>query len=579
MKLIRDAVKSDYPDYKIVNITTAGFPIFKKTVVCLATLQKGLPVVMDFTLKLLNLGLDISQISNLLSIDEVLINNAFYDLEQNNMYDIKQGRLTDDGRKYISTNKYEYLQRVELPVTVDSYSGRVNKAKNFISNKSAKFLNLNTLEPILDKQNNGSIHGRAIKQILKEYISENNLDYEGELVEIVKVIDKPTEYKQMYIVVIEDLDGKCKLVVYDRNTKVDYLESQLNIADEIGINFFTDKTIDLFLNKVNENEHLNIIENEPDEEIYSVLDSKFFNTDYNHIYFDIPMIEAYKINDEWIRDLERYLKRDLSVKIRFNGPKYSTTYIKNRVFDIIALSQKYKNLELEHNINYEYAKVIFDKNSGYVDKITKYNLPLINNPSCTTHKFFKINKVDSKLFEPRNTNSTIKLISNNNELEKVAKNIRDASKSLDIEMEDYFGVGWLDNGEFLNEYNFNSFKLINNAKNFGDFTKKLNASMVEVIEKVGNEMQINNYYYNDFQTNYPALFYALDRLKVYRNSMQHNDLDSNNLEKYLKYIEIDLNGSFPEFHPNGYQILQSIILNEIYTAILNTSEMLKREMV
>ena len=173
----------------------------------------------------------------------------------------------------------------------------------------------------------------------------------------------------MHIVIMESSDRKCKLAVYDRNTKVDYLESLLYRADEIGIKFFTDKTIDLFLNEVNENKNLNVSVEEANEEIFNILDSRLFNNDYNQIYFDIPIIEAYEINDEWIRDLERYLKRNLSVKIRFNGPKYPTTYIKNRVYDIIALSQKYKNLELEHSINYEYAKVIFDKNSGYVDKV------------------------------------------------------------------------------------------------------------------------------------------------------------------------------------------------------------------
>lgn len=572
MKLVRDAAKLDYPDYKIINIITAGFPIFKKSVVCLATLQKGLPVVMDFTLKLLNLGLNKNQIAKLLAIDEVLINNAFYDLEQNNMYDAKLNKLTDDGRKYISTNKYESLQRVELPIIVDGYSGYIQKSRNHISNRNAKSLNLNTLEPILKKHNNDSIQGRYLKQILKEYITENNLDYEGELVEIVKVINKETEYKKMHIVIMESSDRKCKLVVYDRNTKVDYLESLLYKADEIGIKFFTDKTIDLFLNEVNENKNLNVSVEEANEEIFNILDSRLFNNDYNQIYFDIPIIEAYEINDEWIRDLERYLKRNLSVKIRFNGPKYPTTYIKNRVYDIIALSQKYKNLELEHSINYEYAKVIFDKNSGYVDKVKKYNLPLINNSSCITHNFFVINKVDSKLVEQSNTICDVNFISSNNELKRITRNIIEAAKSLDIEMEGCYGVGWLDNGEFLNEYNFDNLKLANSVKNFSDFTKNLNASMVEVIEKIGKNMGIDKYYYNEFQTYYPDLFYALDRLKVYRNSMQHNDLNSHNLEKYLKYIEIDLNGSFPEFHPKGYLILQSAILNDIYNAILKTSK-------
>ena len=50
-------------------------------------------------------------------------------------------------------------------------------------------------------------------------------------------------------------------------------------------------------------------------------------------------------------------------------------------------------------------------------------------------------------------------------------------------MEGCYGVGWLDNGEFLNEYNFDNLKLANSVKNFSDFTKNLNASMVEVIEK------------------------------------------------------------------------------------------------
>ncbi|KAA2388843.1 serine/threonine protein kinase, partial [Bacillus cereus] len=196
----------------------------------------------------------------------------------------------------------------------------------------------------------------------------------------------------------------------------------------------------------------------------------------------------------------------------------------------------------------------------------------INNSSCITHNFFVINKVDSKLVEQSNTSCNVKFISSNNELKRITRNIIEAAKSLDIEMEDCYGVGWLDNGEFLNEYNFDNLKLANSVKNFSDFTKNLNASMVEVIDKIGKDMGIDKYYYNEFQTYYPDLFYALDRLKVYRNSMQHNDLNSHNLEKYLKYIEIDLNGSFPEFHPKGYLILQSAILNDIYNAILKTSK-------
>ncbi|PLR83478.1 hypothetical protein CVD25_14850 [Bacillus canaveralius] len=578
MKLVLDAVKSDFPDYKIINITEVGFPIFKKTVVCLATLYKGLPVVLDFTLKLLNQGFNTNQISKLLSIDEELIKNAVYDLELNNMYDLKTQTLTDDGRKYISNNKYEQLQRVELPISVDGFTGYIKKSRNYITNKNAKSTNLNTLEPILDKKNNNIIHGQIIKRILEEYIKESNSEYEGQLVEMVSVNEKPTEYKKFYIVVIEDLDKKSRLVVYDRNTKVNYFDSELINADEIGIKMFTDNSIDIFIEKVIGTKDLEVYGEESVGEIYNILEYDYFTRDFNSVFFDIPMIEAYEIKDEWINELERYLKRKRSVKINFTGYCYPTTNIKNKVYQIIELSKKYNNLELQHKIEYEYAKVILDNKNGYIDKIAKYKLNLKNNPTCVTHNIFKLNKVKAKAetVNSESNNKLIKPINNLNELKDLIKNIVESAKSLDAEMEDYYGMGWLDNGQFLNEYNLDNIKLAKNEKSYSNFTKDLNASMVEVIDERGKEMGINNYFYMDFKKNFPKLHYALDRLRVYRNSMQHNNLNSQNLEKYLNYIKSDLNGTFPEFYSNGYLILQTIILKEIFNAIIETSRDLNK---
>ncbi|MEK4750444.1 hypothetical protein NST77_23405 [Niallia sp. FSL W8-0177] len=575
MKLVLDAVKSDFPDYKIINISEVGFPIFKKTVVCLATLYKGLPVVLDFTLKLLNQGFNTNQISKLLSIDEELIKNAVYDLELNSMYDLKTQRLTDDGREYISNNKYEQLNRVELPISIDGYTGYIKKSRNYITNKNAKSINLNTLEPILDKKNNNIIHGQIIKRILEEYIKESNSEYEGQLVEMVSVNEKPTEYKKFYIVVIEDQDKKSRLVVYDKNTKVNYFDSGLINADEIGIKIFTDNSIDTFIENVKDFEVYGLDTN---DELYNILDYDYYNRDNNSVFFDIPMIDAYELKDEWINNLERYLKRKRSVKINFTGYWYPTTNIKNKVYKIIDLSKKYINLELQHKIDYEYASVILNNKNGYIDKIAKYELNLKNNPTCVTHNIFKLNKVkaEAETVNSESNNELIKPINNLNELKDLIKKIIESAKSLDVEMEDYYGMGWLDNGQFLNEYNLNNIKLARNEKSYSNFTKDLNASMVEIIDERGKEMGIKNYFYVDFKNNFPKLHYALDRLRVYRNSMQHNNLNSQNLEKYLKYIKCDLNGTFPEFYLNGYLILQTIILKEIYNAIIETSKDLNK---
>ncbi|MFB1100415.1 hypothetical protein [Terribacillus sp. JSM ZJ617] len=572
MNIVREAAKSDYPDYRIVNITGAGFPIHKKTVVCLATIQKGLPVVMDFTLKLLNLGLTTDKISELLSIDEELINNAYYDLDQNNMYDIKLKRLTDDGLKYINSNKYESLQRIELPVAIDGFTSFVSKSKNYISNKNAKELNLNTIEPIIKKKNNDVIRGGTIKKVLKDYILENNMENEGELVEIVKVIDKPTEYRQMYIVVLEGPDSKCKLAVYDRNIKNNYIEAEITTADKMGIKFFSDNSIDFFVENIKQN--ISAF-NCPSDEIQNIIDVNFFNEDYNHIYFEIPMIEAYELNSDWINELERYLKRGYRVKISFNGPKYPTTYIRNRTFDIILLSHKYDNLEISHNIEYRYAATIFNKTLGFVDGIQKYDLPLVHNPYCLSQNIHKLTQHEIDTIYLTNTDLELNFIDSTRDLNEKVKEMIKLAKSLNIEMEDYYGVGWLDNGEFLNEYSLNDLKLATNSSNFSDFTKKLNASMIEVIEKIGQEYGISEYLYNDFKKNYPILFNALERLKVYRNSMQHNDLNTANRKKYLELISLDLGNSFPEFHSNGYKILQTAIIEGIIKAIRETTETIK----
>ncbi|WP_368502787.1 hypothetical protein AB3N04_00170 (plasmid) [Alkalihalophilus sp. As8PL] len=575
MKIVLDAVKSDFPDYKIINITEVGFPIFQKAVVCLATLYKGLPVVMDFTLKLLNQEINTKLISELLSIDEELIKNAVYDLELNGMYDLKTQRLTDDGRKYISNNKYEQLQRIELPISVDGFTGYIRKSRNYISNKNAKAINLNTLEPILDKNNNEIIYGQIIKRILEEYIKESNSEYEGQLVEMVSVNEKPTEYKKYNIVVIEDLDKKSRLVVYDRNTKVNFFDSGLINADEIGIKIFTDNTIDLFIDQVKGVEGYEL---EANDELYTILDYDYYNRDYNNVFIEIPMIEAYELKDEWINNLERYLRRKRNLKISFTGCSYPTTNIKNKVYKIIDLRKKYNNLELQHKIDYKYPSVILDNKVGYIDKITKYELGLKNNTTCVTHNISKLTNVkqEDETGNSENLKALTKPINNLDELKYQIKKIVESAKSLDVEMEDYYGIGWLDNGQFLNEYNLDNIKLAKNEKSYSNFTKDLNASMVELIDERGKEMGINNYFYTEFKNNFPKLHHALDRLRVYRNSMQHNNLNSQNLIKYLNYIKSDLNGTFPEFYSNGYLILQTVILKEIFNAIIETSRDLNK---
>lgn len=124
----------------------------------------------------------------------------------------------------------------------------------------------------------------------------------------------------------------------------------------------------------------------------------------------------------------------------------------------------------------------------------------------------------------------------------------------------------------MNQAKLLDITLANTSSKFSEFTKLLNSSFVEVLSIVGREQGSNNYMFEEFKNNFPEMFETLNRLSVYRNSMQHNDLDEKNLKAYVEFIREDLNGQFPEFLTKGYLHIQKYILQEILRAIESTIE-------
>ncbi|MED3575078.1 hypothetical protein [Cytobacillus praedii] len=569
-----DVINKDFPDYKIINIEEFGFPILKKEIVCLATISKGMPVVMDFTLKLLNLKYNLNTIAELLAIDFELVKHAAYDLEMNNMISLKTLQLTDEGRNYIRNNRYESMKRVTLPICIDSYSGYINKNKNYVSNKSAKALNLKTVKPLIDKKDNTIINGQIIKRILKNYIKERNTDYEGELVEIVKFIEKPSEYRRLFIAILESPQSQLRYIVYDKNVKLDNMENLIHTADESGISFYN----------IDSTEYLKDLNNAvlPNEykkckgDYLDIFDPELLNKDYSIVSYSIPLLNVYKIEDDWINSIENYIKKKLKVSIKFTGIPYPSPYFKNKVLKLLEMESKYKEyLSVSHSTTFEYAYVFFEDKYGYFDKIDVYKLDLKSNLYCIKHELLNINSIPSS-----DSNGQVNVEHySKSELKSDIIAIQKRAKELDTEMEETYGLNWLIDGQILNEPKLESLDLASNYEKFSNFTKELNAALVEVLNKVGKSQELTNYMFNKFKEYFPELFDALNRLRVYRNSMQHNDLDEKNLKAYKEYIEKDLNGQFPEFIENGYLYLQKVIVKEILEAIKTTSKKLNEQYI
>lgn len=58
--------------------------------------------------------------------------------------------------------------------------------------------------------------------------------------------------------------------------------------------------------------------------------------------------------------------------------------------------------------------------------------------------------------------------------------------------------------------------------------------MVTLKSKLEETQELKNYMFNEFKRSFPSLFNLLNRQRLYRNSMQHNDLDEKNLKANRK---------------------------------------------
>ncbi|EOR22394.1 serine/threonine protein kinase [Niallia nealsonii AAU1] len=566
-------INKDFPDYEIINIEEFGLPIFKKNVTCLATFNKRLSDVMEFTLKLMDLNYDEDTIAEMLALDKELIKHAIYDLETMDMVNIKTYRVTEEGKKYLQKNSFDTLKRVELPIIIDSYLGDVRADKNYISNRTAKNINLNTIKPLLDVNNIDIIEPFRIKSILKEYIQKNDSDLDVDLVGIISYSKKSTQFLKLKLAILKSPTNEIRFIIYHSNNKLSRLEQKIINADEAGIRIFKPVPISFF----KKNPNIGIqgkLQNYNQPNYVDILNPQFFNKDNLLLDYVIPLINVYNIDSDWIMTLESYLKRNLKVNIKFVGESYPSPFFKNQVLELLKLKVKYKNfLDIKHYVDYEFASITVNNKDAYVDKIEEYELGLNTNPKTIRHR--TLHYREEKLIRENQSNITVDSYEEKKEILLDITKLIKLSKELDVMMEECYGLNWLSSGQVLNQTKLLDITLANTSSKFSEFTKLLNSSFVEVLSVVGKEQGSNNYMFEDFKNNFQTLFKALNRLRVYRNSMQHNDLDEKNLKAYIEFVKEDLNGQFPEFLDKGYLHLQKHILQEILSAVENTIEELK----
>jgi len=109
-------------------------------------------------------------------------------------------------------------------------------------------------------------------------------------------------------------------------------------------------------------------------------------------------------------------------------------------------------------------------------------------------------------------------------------------------------------------------KAVNSEQEFNNFINVLNRCLVESIDRFGQHQGQPNYFW-DLKKNYPALFAALERIRVYRHNAMHSFLLPQVKEKLAAYLNIDLGKQKPSDVPDLWFVLQQRVLDELFAAI------------
>jgi len=112
---------------------------------------------------------------------------------------------------------------------------------------------------------------------------------------------------------------------------------------------------------------------------------------------------------------------------------------------------------------------------------------------------------------------------------------------------------------------FASVEPVNTVASFENFFNICNRCFVESIENYGKSIGKNKYFWTDIKPSYPMLFDALHRIKVFRHSGNHLNLDPGAAQKYEEFWGEDTNG-VSDVNDQRF-IVQQLSLERLLTAI------------
>lgn len=108
---------------------------------------------------------------------------------------------------------------------------------------------------------------------------------------------------------------------------------------------------------------------------------------------------------------------------------------------------------------------------------------------------------------------------------------------------------------------FKEVEVVRTKDQFVSFINTCSRCFVESIDLYGTFIGNANYFWSDIKATYPALHSTLHRIRVYRNESDHLELNKSVNEKYVEFLQEDMEGKTPSQVDDFYFVLQQRILD------------------
>ncbi|MNC07828.1 hypothetical protein D3C75_553870 [compost metagenome] len=565
---------NDLPDHKLVGYIEIGVPMFKRNLHCLLLQEKNLHVVEEFVLRLAEHNLSLDEITDLLGLDQQLVEASWFNLISLGFIEPIEKIITEQGRVYIQDNKIDSYDKTDIPVVIDGLTGEIKADRNWISAQNIRELGIQVVDPFIETPDKEELINFSEVNNVLHAINKNDDDDEnstGKLLEILKIRPRKTQYKRICILLYSDTNNNVRIMAYDGNEHKQKYEASLIGLDERGFSIYKINE-DLYFKQYSNIKYESLLKSDIEivgpgklySYMYDLMDEAKTILDIS-----IPLVELHIPTDKMISKMIELLKKKVKINYIVSGRQFASESQKKQYEKLLELRYKYEGLFTIRNIaEYTNKCVLIDANKGLVSKLVQHNVELSNSNFTLTEEGFLIEQhlelqtAKNFYFEETKENIIIELM-DKKEMETKLKGIAEMVIYVDDYLLSINGKGWISGVAIPNLQRFLSIPVATTEEKFENFVNSVMQSLIEVLNK-GNR---NSYFFVDFKNFFPKIQRVLHKIRVYRNAGHHLKLDDQVKENYFLFLNEDLNGALPMFVENGYHILQTKLIRDLYDVL------------